>query len=654
MAETTLCWVRARFSYDSKEGEGLSLTEGALLRVVQKAESGWWKGVVANDPGREGWFPASYVEEVPAPVEESLYGDHATAAAAPAHVPTPVVAPKPTPAPAPAPANPPKRMLPQGWHECIDEHDRVYYTNEATGASQWEFPTAPSESSTDDYIPQTGTRQVQEVIYAETVSDEPARPQPVARVPVVPRVPSATAVGGVSASGNPQDMYAKVNKPTPGVLPKPGRPEFSAPPPPATSPTPLRSPVVPRPVGAPPAAPNAAPAASNRLSTHSAPLYEEVSEESKQHRMAAMAAAGGAGAPDQTTPSSAMPKMSGPSGSGTGTHAAYFIPFAMDPPKRDESKFHLWENFWQDRSDKTGFDILVLKHRNGKEVCKDMAEYFKQRAVVEDAYAKSLQKLAKNLLGDMEEGTMGMAWQRFKGEIMHTSTVHSCFALALSQDLEVSLMEFKESQKGARKSYEKLIADTRKDLINAVPSMEKAYHHYRHKATECKQLMDQEASGQQDGMSAKEFQKLKESAEKHYKKLNKIAEETKAVIASYNETQGKWVEAMTNACKDFEEAERDRHQFIKSIISRFCQHTREMHQASENYLRDVETMYNSSTTDADVAEFSRREGTSQCMPMPVPFLNPQQQMQQIALEQTQMQLIQQQQQLFASRAPGAY
>jgi hypothetical protein len=214
-------------------------------------------------------------------------------------------------------------------------------------------------------------------------------------------------------------------------------------------------------------------------------------------------------------------------------------------------------------------------------------------------------------------------------------------------------MDFKESQKGARKSYEKQIADARKHLIDYVPTMEKAYTHYKHKAAECKYLADQEAAGQQDGMSAKEFQKIKDSAEKHYKKLNKVAEDTRQIIASYNEVQAKWVEVMVNACKDFEDAERDRHEFVKSIISRFCQHKRDMHQASENYMQDIEAMYKISTTDADIAEFSRREGTGQNMPLPVAFLNPQQMMQHVAQEQHALALMQQQhQQLLYARPPG--
>jgi len=46
----------------------------------------------------------------------------------------------------------------------------------------------------------------------------------------------------------------------------------------------------------------------------------------------------------------------------------------------------------------------VLKHRNGKEVLKDVSEWMHERAMVEDRYAKDLQKLAKSPLGNQEEG----------------------------------------------------------------------------------------------------------------------------------------------------------------------------------------------------------------------------------------------------------
>ena len=73
----------------------------------------------------------------------------------------------------------------------------------------------------------------------------------------------------------------------------------------------------------------------------------------------------------------------------------------------------------------SGFDVLVLKHRNGKDSMKEVAEWIRERlvnhftcstcfllkllvigfrAALEERYAKDLVKLAKSPLGDVEEG----------------------------------------------------------------------------------------------------------------------------------------------------------------------------------------------------------------------------------------------------------
>jgi hypothetical protein len=64
--------------------------------------------------------------------------------------------------------------------------------------------------------------------------------------------------------------------------------------------------------------------------------------------------------------------------------------------------------FWDVEGAPPGFDTLVLKHRNGKEVCKDMAEFMRQRAAIEDAYAKQLMKLSRATLADFEHGFVGL------------------------------------------------------------------------------------------------------------------------------------------------------------------------------------------------------------------------------------------------------
>jgi len=57
-----------------------------------------------------------------------------------------------------------------------------------------------------------------------------------------------------------------------------------------------------------------------------------------------------------------------------------------------------------DKGDQTGFDIILEKHLNGKFAMKDMMEFFRERAAIEEQYAKNLLKLSRSTLGDQEEG----------------------------------------------------------------------------------------------------------------------------------------------------------------------------------------------------------------------------------------------------------
>ena len=51
----------AKFKYAGVHGDDLSLDEGDVLVVLEKASDGWWRGQKGT---RIGWFPSNYVEEL--------------------------------------------------------------------------------------------------------------------------------------------------------------------------------------------------------------------------------------------------------------------------------------------------------------------------------------------------------------------------------------------------------------------------------------------------------------------------------------------------------------------------------------------------------------------------------------------------------------
>eukprot|EP01114_Cavostelium_apophysatum_P014008 TRINITY_DN3515_c0_g1_i2.p1 TRINITY_DN3515_c0_g1~~TRINITY_DN3515_c0_g1_i2.p1 ORF type:complete len:853 (-),score=225.26 TRINITY_DN3515_c0_g1_i2:38-2596(-) len=105
---------KATFDYDAEADGELSFRIGDLIQIKLRDASGWWQGDLN---GVTGWFPANFVEEMPAEEEE----DNSQPVAAPTPVkqteqpkqpPPPVAQPQPTQQPAQQgprrPSNPPQ------------------------------------------------------------------------------------------------------------------------------------------------------------------------------------------------------------------------------------------------------------------------------------------------------------------------------------------------------------------------------------------------------------------------------------------------------------------------------------------------------------------------------------------------------------------
>ena len=58
----------AKFAYTASRDDELSLRKGDCVEILEKEGDGWWRGKVG---GREGWFPANYVEEISGASEPS-------------------------------------------------------------------------------------------------------------------------------------------------------------------------------------------------------------------------------------------------------------------------------------------------------------------------------------------------------------------------------------------------------------------------------------------------------------------------------------------------------------------------------------------------------------------------------------------------------
>ncbi|KAF9023626.1 hypothetical protein BGZ52_012439, partial [Haplosporangium bisporale] len=95
-----------------------------------------------------------------------------------------------------------------------------------------------------------------------------------------------------------------------------------------------------------------------------------------------------------------------------------------------------------------GLDAVQSRLRKGKLLHEQLANYFKERAHIEDLYAKSITKaFQKHFVSDTQAlGTFAAPWDKLSAESTELATLHGQFSLRISNEIEKPLRDFSRTQ----------------------------------------------------------------------------------------------------------------------------------------------------------------------------------------------------------------
>lgn len=251
------------------------------------------------------------------------------------------------------------------------------------------------------------------------------------------------------------------------------------------------------------------------------------------------------------------------------------------------------DHFWRDKNEQTGFDVIREKHINGKFAVKEMAEFIKERAIIEEQYARSLAKLSKSTLGDNEEGTLHKAWLALKAETRERSETHSKFASQLGIEVEKPLIEFKESQKITRKEHEYIVEKSRKQVQVLDTSVEKARICLSSGKDNVRGLLRRQSSIS-DVKSGEDMMRLEKN---------------------YNQAQRTWLDNMIAACRDFEKHEEERSDFLQEQFVKYIDLCVGVQESTAEALTRATNMVEHINKKADREYFIKRNGTGTLRPV---------------------------------------
>ncbi|XP_065180625.1 growth arrest-specific protein 7-like [Sycon ciliatum] len=250
------------------------------------------------------------------------------------------------------------------------------------------------------------------------------------------------------------------------------------------------------------------------------------------------------------------------------------------------SSYSYVDHFWSDKGEQSGLDVMVGKNTRGKTAIKEMSEFMRERAAIEDQYSKALAKLARTQYGDCEEGTLRETWREIRSGVQATSASHASLATKLLNDVERPMSQYLETNKKNTKKHEQKITDDRKAVRKEFEQVERSRMAYD-----------------------------KVDARKDRRRYQAAVEDLKQQIDRYNSSQYKWVEDMIAVAGDMEQYENERHKFVRDMVTDYTKMLRVLISEHETTTLSQERMQDKCDATADQRAWVTSNETGRVRPV---------------------------------------
>nr|XP_014345575.1 PREDICTED: F-BAR domain only protein 2 isoform X3 [Latimeria chalumnae] len=254
-----------------------------------------------------------------------------------------------------------------------------------------------------------------------------------------------------------------------------------------------------------------------------------------------------------------------------------------------------------------GFDVLYHNMKHGQISTKELADLMRERATIEEAYSRSMTKLAKSASNYSELGTFAPVWDVFKTSTEKLASCHLELVRKL-QELIKEVHKYGEEQSKAHKKTKEEVAGTLESVQNIqtiTQGLQKSKEIYNTKCVEQERL-------KKEGATQKEI-------EKAGVKTKKATETYKLFVDKYGAAKTDFEQKMTETAQKFQDIEEFHLIRMKEIIKCFSEAMEETHlQISQVHEEFVNNMENT-TAEFLIQKFAETKGTGKDRPGPIEF-----------------------------------
>ncbi|XP_053279353.1 proline-serine-threonine phosphatase-interacting protein 1 isoform X4 [Pleuronectes platessa] len=272
--------------------------------------------------------------------------------------------------------------------------------------------------------------------------------------------------------------------------------------------------------------------------------------------------------------------------------------------------------FWgSDLTCHAGYDAVIQRLRDGRQMCKDVEELLKMRALAEERYGKELVTIARKAGGHTEISTLRASFDQLRTQM---ETIGH-FRMQLSDILkeEVKKVEtFRERQKEQRKKFESIMDKVHKKKISFFKKTMESKRNYELRSKEADEA---EQGAEKTAVTSKNSEKIRHRAKQCRQTANESEKLYFKNVMQLESVRQDWEETHQSTCEVFQQMEGDRIGMLRCALWDHCNHFSLQCVKDDEFYEEVRKLLEQCDITTDNNCFIETKGTRSQRPEPIVF-----------------------------------
>ncbi|KAK0226564.1 hypothetical protein IW262DRAFT_1542775 [Armillaria fumosa] len=279
------------------------------------------------------------------------------------------------------------------------------------------------------------------------------------------------------------------------------------------------------------------------------------------------------------------------------------------PMRQGERNCDFCNTFWG--ADDVGVSVLFTRMRGAMRTMKELRNFWKERAAIEDDYARRLAKLAKYPLGRDEIGDIRNCLEMVVLETQNQSKFHSRLAYTISKELEAKAAQFHTDQRAHKNNWQNPIEKAFKAKQAQEVYVNKAREKYEQGCARVNSF-----TAQSTLVQGKELEKITLKLERTKQTVQANNRDYVNFSRAYADTVTMWEKDWKTFCDSCQDMEEQRLEFIKDSLWGFANDVSAVCVFDDNSCEKLRVALEEAEVGRDMKDFVRDYGTGSQIPDP--------------------------------------